>query len=263
MSALIIETNKNAKLTIKDGVVRISNLITKESLEMSLGPNDILSTINLYKDYQAYQISVKEDYPEFLLEGGENLHIGDNGLYRIKRNNEYSFWVSTKEFKKYDFEKLPSRIKEGIISNIPKNGFWINTSPVFKREYLTGNEIITICNDFDVQNKSRLINIYEYIFILLKDKKTFEYFLEKIPKDMQRKPLLGKSTLIFINRTNLDNWPFIVKDNSSPIGYSLISYSEEDFFNFSKMYYRFCKKDNLFGNCKKYLPQLYAIGYDI
>ena len=262
MSALIIETNKNANLTFKDGIVRIKNLITKEALEIFLEPNEILSTISLSKDYKIYQISIKEDYPEFLLEGVKNLHIGDNGLYHAEKNNMYSFFISTNEFKKDDFDKLPSTIKNKIMLHIPKNGFWVNTSPVLKREYLTGNEIITRCKKFDVQNKSRLINIYEYISILLKDKKTFEHFSKKIPSNMQRKPLLGKSTLIFINRTYLDNWPFIVKDNISPTGYSLISYAQEDFFNFRKMHYTFSNKEDLFGSSQKYLPQLYAIGYD-
>lgn len=262
MSVLIIETNKNADLTFKDGIVRIKNLITKEELEIFLEPNEILSTISLSADYKVHQISIKEDLPEFLLKGGRDLHIGDNGLYHVKRKGTYSFFISTKELKKDDFENLPSSIKDRIISNIPKNGFWINTSPILKREYLTGNEIITRCKEFDVRNKSRIINVYEYIFILLKDKKTFEHFSKKISKDMQRKQLLGKSTIFFINRTYLDNWPFIVRDNNSPTGYSLISYAQEDFFDISKIQYVFCNKENLFGNSQKYLPQLYAIGYD-
>lgn len=123
MSALIIEINKNAKLTLKNGTVRITNIITKEHLEISLEPNEILSTISLSKDYKVYQISIKENYPEFLLEGGKSLHIGENGLYNIKRNNVYCFFVFTKEFEKYDFKNLPGRIKDKIIWKISKNTF--------------------------------------------------------------------------------------------------------------------------------------------
>ncbi len=263
MSVLIIQTNKNANLELKDDIIRIANLITEDFLEIPLLSNESLSIISTSEESKVYQISIKEDYPDFLLHGCNNLSIEDYGLYCAKRNNIGNFFISTKDFIENDFDGLPIVIKDEIMLNNRKGGFWINLNPVLQRLYLTGNEIITLCNRFDVQNSSRLINLSEYIFILLKNKKTFKYFSKKIPENMWRKPLLQKSVFLSINTIYLDNWPFIVQDSNSPTGYSLVCYSQSDFFDFSKLYYSFCERDNLFGNSHKYIPQLYAIGYDL
>lgn len=258
MAAIIIQINKNANLIFQKNVIRITNVITSDILEIHLNDTFLFSKINMSSNLKVYIISVNQDYPNFSLHGYHQYYLDQCGLYCARKKKDSAYFISTKDFTENDFTDIADTIKENITSNIPKNGFWININSVLNRKYLKGADIINICNNSDIINDSRLMTIYEYIFMLLREKKDFEQLEKVVPSSLQRISLLNNSTLIYLSKLEQDNWPFIVQDPSSPTRYSLVRYPDDSFSDITKISYEFCNNDILFG---KPQPQLYAIGY--
>lgn len=264
MAIMTIELSNQVKGILGENSLRIYDEKASEEKIIQIPPQYKITTSR--KERKRYYISIPGNKPPNIPRGYGNLRIGKYGLYTVEHLRNYSqykkemIYIGTEDFRKEDFEGINPILRENI-NNIPEEGLWINTYSVIPREYLTGEEILSKCRNFDLDNDTRIMNVYEYVYMLLREKKQILSFERDIleAKYEGYKWIIEKKALCKIETIQLDNWPIMVEDHNSPTGYSLIRYCEEDFFDLTRLSYEFCDTDDMFGNQKRYLPKLYVI----
>lgn len=265
MAMMTIELDNKVKGTLRNNSLRLYDEETAEEKVIQIPSK--YKVVTSIEERKKYRIYIPKSKPKSIPKGYGNLRIGNNGYYIVDnisncvKEKQEMVYIVTKDLKKEDFDTIPSILGE-IINHIPKDGFWVDVYPQWLRDYFQGEKIISKCKNFDVANKTRLINVYEFLYSVLNDKKETLAFDRDVFDTRKTNWIIPKKVLCSISSAVFfENWDYMVEDSNSPTGYSIISLNMLDRYDLTRLNYRYCNEDDLFSYDGVF-RKLYAIAYE-